>query len=253
VALTDEIVSSSALEGVPSALAAARDGIDALLRDRGLRRTSPALTAESLLRGAAASAQLEGSGTDLDQLRSGGADSVASSAARLNAGLLALVPVVTRSPLQALARMHTLAATGSVPEHQLGRPRAGEGSAQRLQALAAALRAPAGVPAVSLAAVAHAEVAAYQPFDGSNGLVARALERLILVARGVDPASVLVPEAGHLAMSAGYESALAGYAGGTALGRRQWLLHCAQALTSAAELSPLHDPGREGKDARPRG
>ena len=30
-----------ALEGVPSALAAARDGIDAVLRDRGLRRTAP--------------------------------------------------------------------------------------------------------------------------------------------------------------------------------------------------------------------
>ncbi len=28
------------LEGVPSAFAATRDGIDALLRDRGLRRTS---------------------------------------------------------------------------------------------------------------------------------------------------------------------------------------------------------------------
>jgi hypothetical protein len=246
VALTDEILATMALEGVPSAVAAARDGIDALLRDRGLRRTSPGLTAESLLRGAAASAQLEGSGTDLDQLRRGEADTVASSAARLNAGLLALVPVVTRSPLQALARMHTLAAAGSVAQHQLGRPRAGDGAAQRLQALAAALLAPAGVPAVSLAAVAHAEVAAYQPFDGGNGLVARALERLILVARGVDPASILVPEAGHLAMSAGYRSALAAYAGGTARGRRQWLLHCAQALTLGAELSPLHYP-------RPRG
>ena len=30
-----------ALEGVPSAYAAARDGIDVMLRDRGLRRTSP--------------------------------------------------------------------------------------------------------------------------------------------------------------------------------------------------------------------
>ena len=32
-----------------------------MLRDRGLRRTSPELTAESLLRGAHASAVLEGS------------------------------------------------------------------------------------------------------------------------------------------------------------------------------------------------
>lgn len=239
MALTDEIVASIALEGVPSALAAARDGVDALLRDRGLRRTSSQLTVESLLRGAAASAQLEGSGTDLDQLRRGEADLIASSAARLNAGLLALVPVVTRAPLQALARMHTLAAAGAVADHQLGRPRAGDGSAERLRALADALRAPAGVPAVALAAVAHAEVAAFQPFDGYNGLVARALERLVLVARGVDPASVLVPEAAHLAVAGDYLSSLAGYAGGTAQGRRRWLLHCAETVTLAAELSPL--------------
>jgi len=54
------------LEGVPSAFAATRDGIDALLRDRGLRRTTPDLTTESLLRGAHASAVLEGSDSSLD-------------------------------------------------------------------------------------------------------------------------------------------------------------------------------------------
>jgi hypothetical protein len=238
--LADEIVTSAALEGVPSALASARDGVDALLRDRGLRRTTAELTVESLLRGAAASARLDGSATDLDQLRRGEGDGLASSAARLNAGLLALVPVVTRSPLQALARLHTLAASTSVPDDRLGRPRTGDGSARRLQALAAALLDPAGVPAIALAAVAHAEVAAYQPFDGCNGLVGRALERLVLVARGVDPASVLVPEAGHLALSAGYPRALEGYATATPAGRRIWLLHCAAAVTLGAELSPLH-------------
>ena len=39
------------LEGVGSAFAAARDGIDVMLRDRGLRRTTPDTTGESLLRG----------------------------------------------------------------------------------------------------------------------------------------------------------------------------------------------------------
>jgi hypothetical protein len=238
--LVDEIVTMTALEGVPSALAAARDGVDALLRDRGLRRSTAETAVESLLRGAAASATLDGSTTDVDQLRRGEGDWVAASAARLNAGVLALVPVVVRSPLQALARLHTLAAAGSVPDDQLGRPRAGDGSAQRLQALAGALLAPSGVPAIALAAVAHAEVAAYQPFDGCNGLVGRALERLILVARGVDPASVLVPEAGHLTLSGAYLPALEGYAGATPAGRREWLLHCAEAVTLAAELSPLH-------------
>ena len=40
----DPLSRLASLEGVPSAYAAARDGIDALLRDRGLRRTSPETT-----------------------------------------------------------------------------------------------------------------------------------------------------------------------------------------------------------------
>jgi hypothetical protein len=237
--LADDIETYAALEAVPSALAAARDGVDALLSDRGLRRTTPEMTSEALLRGAAASARLEGSGTDLDDLRNGRGDDLASAAARLNAGLLALVPVVGRSPLQVLARLHTLAASGLVPQHQLGRPRAADGAAQRLQALSAALLAPVRSPAMAVACVAHAEIAAYGPFESCNGLVGRALERLILVARGVDPGSVLVPEAGHLALGATYRTRLAGYASGTAPARREWLLHSAEAFTLAAELSPL--------------
>ena len=58
---TDPLAQLVSLEGVPSAYAAARDGIDVMLRDRGLRRTSPETTGESLLRGAHASAVLEGS------------------------------------------------------------------------------------------------------------------------------------------------------------------------------------------------
>ena len=53
---SDPLAALERLEGVPSSYAATRDGIDALLRDRGLRRTSPEQTTESLLRGARASA-----------------------------------------------------------------------------------------------------------------------------------------------------------------------------------------------------
>jgi hypothetical protein len=111
-ALDDPLARLAALEGVASAMAASRDGIDALLRDRGLRRTSPELTGESLLRGAHASAVLDGSASSLDDLRSGSPDPVAGAALRVSTGLLALVPVLTRSPRQALARLHTLAAKG---------------------------------------------------------------------------------------------------------------------------------------------
>ena len=56
----DPLAWLASLEGVPSAFAAARDGIDVVLRDRGLRRTSPETTAESLLRGAHASRRAGG-------------------------------------------------------------------------------------------------------------------------------------------------------------------------------------------------
>ena len=68
------------LEGVPSAFAGARDGIDVVLRDRGLRRTSPEMTAESLLRGAHASGVLEGSGSTLGEVRDGQGDEIAADA-----------------------------------------------------------------------------------------------------------------------------------------------------------------------------
>lgn len=235
----DVFEADAALEGVPSALAAARDGIDAILRDRGLRTTTSQLAAEALLAGAAASATLDGSQTDLDALRDGGGDEIAMSAARLNAGLLAMVPVIGRSPVQAFARLHTLAASGHVPDAELGRPRPGSDAAARLQRLAAALATPTQAPALAVAAIAHAEFACAEPFEAFNEMVGRAVERLVLVARGIDRSCVLVPEAGHLAMRDSYRDALALYAEGMPEGRRQWLLYAAEAATAALEFSPV--------------
>ena len=47
--VSDPFITAAQLEGVPSAYAATRDGIDSLLRDRGLRRSTPDDTARSLL------------------------------------------------------------------------------------------------------------------------------------------------------------------------------------------------------------
>jgi len=228
------------LEGVASAMAASRDGIDALLRDRGLRRTTPELTAESLLRGAHASGVLAGSQAPLDVVRSGTGDPAAQAAVRVSAELLGLVPVLTEAPLQALARLHTLAGAGELPEEQLGRPRS-EAAAQRLADLARLLVAGTRAPALVEAAVVHPELATLEPFGARDGLVARAAERLVLVARGVDPASLVVPEAGHLRLRAAYESNLRGYREGGRAGVHAWLLYAAEAYASGAEASPLRD------------
>lgn len=226
------------LEGVPSAYAAARDGIDVVLRDRGLRRTSPETTAESLLRGAQASAALEGSASSLAEVRAGGGDEVARDAVRLSTELLSLVPTLRTSPLQALARLHAVAASGSLDADRLGRPRDAD-AADRLRGLADLLTARTEAPALLVAAVVHADLATAAPFASHNGVVARAAERLVLVARGVDEKSLVVPEAAHLALRPAYESNLRGYAAGGRAGVHAWLLYAAEAYAAAAEASPL--------------
>jgi hypothetical protein len=224
---TDVFAFVAQLEGVPSALAAARDSIDVLLRDRGLRRTGPGLTTESLLRGARASAALEGEGYD------------ETGPVRLSTELLGLLPVWRRSPLQALARMHTLVARGEVDDADLGRPVQG---ADRLADLASRVTTTTAAPGLAVAAIVHAEVAATQAFVGGNGLVARAAERLVIVERAVDPASVTVPEAGHLAAAPAYAATLEAYRAGDQQAVQQWLLHCADAYARGAEVSPLAGP-----------
>ncbi|HEU5038397.1 MAG TPA: oxidoreductase [Nocardioides sp.] len=234
---SDPLSRLASLEGVPSAYAASRDGIDVMLRDRGLRRTSPETTAESLLRGAHASAVLEGSASSLAEVRDGAGDEIATDAVRVSTELLALSPSLLRTPLQALARIHALAAAGQ-PEEQRGRPRDGA-AADRLRGVGELLTAPTSAPALLVAAVVHAELATAAPFASHNGIVARAAERLVLVARGVDEKSLVVPEAGHLALRAAYESNLRGYAGGGAAGVHAWLLYAAEAYAAGAEASPL--------------
>ncbi len=234
----DPLAWLTSLEGVPSAYVAARDGIDVMLRDRGLRRTSPETTAESLLRGAHASAVLEGSGSSLAEVRAGEGDAVAADAVRVSSELLALVPALGRTPLQALARVHTLASAGSLPEDERGRPR-DAAAAERLRALATLLTAETAAPALVVAAVVHADLATSAPFASHNGVVARAAERLVLVARGVDEKSLVVPEAGHLALREAYESNLRGYRDGGEAGVHSWLLYAAEAYAAGAEASPL--------------
>ena len=229
----DPLAWLSDLEGVPSAFAATRDGIDVLLRDRGLRRTTPAQTAESLLLGAHASAVLGGSASSQEEVRAGAGDGVALAALRLSSEMLALAPVLARSPVQAFARLHVLAGGA-------GAPASTEGS-DRLRALSRTLLATKA-PALLVAAVAHADLVTARPFGDLDGLVARAVERLVLVSRGVDPASLVVPEAGHLALRAAYESNLRGYRDGGRAGVHSWLLYAAEAQAKGAELSPLHQP-----------
>jgi hypothetical protein len=232
----EDLAGVEGLEGVGSAYAAVRDGIDSMLRDRGLRQTSPELTTEALLRGAHATAVLEGSGSSLDEVRAGTGDEVAQGALRVSVELLGLAPVFGRSPAQALARLHALATTGEVPDDERGRPRDAESAARLHESLRVL---DSDRPALITAALLHGELRCGAPFAGANGIVARAAERLVLVSSGVDAKALVVPEAGHLALRPAYESNLRAYAEGGRPGLRAWLLYCAEAYAAGAEASPL--------------
>ena len=207
------------MEGVASAFAATRDGIDSLLRDRGLRKTDPSVTAESLARGAAASGELDGLDAPLP----------------LYAELVALAPTLASQPLQGFARLHVLAAKGTAPDDELGRPRDADGAAA-LRDIASLITAPANISTLVVAAIVHAEIVTRAPFASHNGIIARASERALLIAKGVDPTSLTVPEAGHLQLRPQYESNLIGYANGAT---HAWLLYAAEAFSAGANASPL--------------
>lgn len=232
----DPFAAVARLEGVPSAVRAARDAIDTVLRDRGHRPVGPRVTSESLLRGAIASARLDGSRSAAATVRAGGGDPIARSAVRLSTELLGLLPAWQSAPLQALARLHAIAAAGTVAEPELGRPVLPAGAA-RLATLARSLTTPTDAPGMVVAAVVHAEVVAAGAFASHNRMIARAAERLSLVSSGVDPASVTVPEAGHLAAGDSYRSALDGYRAGDRAHVHGWLLQAIRDYASGAEAA----------------
>jgi hypothetical protein len=220
------------LPGVAVSVAEARAAVDALLGNRALRRRSADVSAESSVRGAWASAVLAGSTAGLGDVRAGQAsgDVVVQGALRAQGALGELSDVWTRAPRQALARLHALAAADLVEPEALGRPSAG---AQRLDTLAAVLAATSA-PAVVVAGIVHGEILSLDAFAPASGIVARAAVRLTLIARGLDPKSLVVVEAGHLELRADYASALDAYRTGEPAGIAQWLRHCAAAVGAGA-------------------
>ena len=72
---------------------------------------------------------------------------------------------------------------------------------------------------------------------------------MVLVARGVDAKSLIVPEAGHLALRGAYESNLAAFRDRGQPGVHAWLLYATEAYAAGAEASPL----RRGPEVFPGG
>jgi hypothetical protein len=202
------------LPGVRDAADAARAAVDRLLRHKVLRRESAGVSTESALRGARASAALEGVDVPLADLRSGAVeDPVVQGALRVSAGLGNMVETWPRAPGQVLARLHVLAAADLADAAALGRP------------------APHAGPRLSgLLALVTGGTAAT-----ADGVVARAAGRLTGITRGLDPKAVSVPEVGFAELGrTSYAEALAGYASGEPQGVAGWLVHCCRATEHGA-------------------
>ncbi|WP_433499230.1 oxidoreductase [Sphaerimonospora sp. CA-214678] len=246
--MSDPLAVIADLPGVPEAVQQAREATDRLYRHRVLRRRSPEVSAESALRGARASAALEGVDVPLQALRLGeAADAVPQGALRVSAELGRLGPTWRSAPRQVLARLHALAAAGLMADP--GRPRTvpttadplglgpapgPEETAVRMSALAGLLSAATKAPALVLAAIVHAELAVLRPFGVADGLVARAAGRLTLVEHGLDPKSLIAVEVGHLELGDAYTAGLRAYLAGTADGVGEWIRHCAEAVVVGA-------------------
>ena len=279
-ALRASLAALTRLPGVAEAAEAAREACTRLRFHEALRRRIPEAAAESRVRGSRASAALEGASLPVDVVRDRvrGAspwpqgpdpvDAVVRAATRVTSETESLTGLVFSAPLQVVARLHVAAMSGQLPDDQVGRPRRdGETVRElvdlgqvlpaavvdaRLAALAALLTAPRdGVPVVVLAGLAHAEIATVRPFVRGNGLVARALERVVVRAGGLDPTGVAVPEVGHLGSGTGapaYLGALTAYATGGSPGVALWLRQCADAVVAgAAEGEAICEAVRAGR------
>lgn len=207
--MSDPLAALARRPGIAEAAAAGLAELDSLTWRRDVRAKAAEVARSSLERGARDSAAIDGA--DVVAPDTSPMGRVLAGAIAATAEVPSLVPVWGRAPAQALARLHTLAASTFVPEHELGRPRSGDEADDplsigavppasevpaRLAALTGVAASPA--PAVLVAAIVHAELMALRPFSWGSGIVARAAVRLVLAERSVDPSCFSIPERGML-------------------------------------------------------
>ena len=224
------------LPGIALAADQARDALSRAHRHRANLRGWPVTAAEAALRAARASSVLDGGPLQVDEQAT--SDPILAGALRvaqaLEGGETNLVAVWQRAPLQALARLHTLAAADQVDEDRLGRPRSDAEVGPRLRLLADIVSGGTRVPVPVVAAVTHGELLTLAPFGSADGVVARAVSRLVTIAGGLDPHGLGVPEVTWMRRAADYRDAARGFAAGTQEGVAAWLKFCCRALQDGA-------------------
>ena len=251
-----ELPDLTSLPGVQAGVEAARTAVTALRGHPALRRGREQVAAAAAVRAARASAALDGAPLALDR-GDVGADAVAgprpadprpadpgpadpgpadprlAGALRVAASLVELKPVWQRAPLQAMARLHVLAAADLAAADLLGRPRADPGIGPRLAALAEVVAA-APWPAPVMVAVVHGELLVLRPFGSADGVVARAAARLAMMTSGLDPDGLGVPEVAYLRSGPRYREAAQEFTSAGQRGLTAWVLLVCDALVAGA-------------------
>ncbi|HTY29364.1 MAG TPA: oxidoreductase [Mycobacterium sp.] len=236
--MTDLLAPLLELPGVPEAAEAAREALARAHRHRTNLRNWPVTAAESAVRGARSSSAIDGGAVQLDASGAEPNDPVLAGALRvgqaLEGGTTALVGVWQRAPLQALARLHALAAADLIDEDSLGRPRQNPEVAARLDLVTRLATGASSAPAPVLASVAHGELLSLAPFGTGDGVVARAVSRLVTMATGLDPHGLGVPEVYWMRRADEYRAASEAFASGSPDAVGAWLLMCCRALEDGA-------------------
>ncbi|GAA1264925.1 hypothetical protein GCM10009634_05320 [Saccharothrix xinjiangensis] len=237
--VTDPLAPLLDLPGVPEAVDSAREAVFQVHRHRVNLRGWATTAAEASVRAARASAAIDGGPVEIP---ADGAvtDPVLAGSLRVAEALGVLLPTWQRAPLQALARLHVLAAADLDPDP--GRPRLVPGVSERLDLLARLVTGGTSVPGPLVVAVVHGELMSLSPFATTNGVVARAAARLTAIATGLDPKSLGVPEVMCLRRRDDYAAALHAFSTGDPEGVRQWLLfHCRTLEAGAREARGIAD------------
>lgn len=231
----DPLAPLADLPGVAEAAEEAREALGRAHRHRTNLRGWPSSAAEAALRAARASSVLDGGAL---QLSDDGTDPVLAGALRVSeaveGGATALVGVWQRAPLQAIARLHALAAADIADDDRLGRPRTDADVGTRLALLADILTGGTRASAPVLAAVVHGELLTLAPFGVADGVVARAASRLVTITTGLDPHGLGVPEVYWMRQSGDYAAAARGFSSGTPDGLTAWILLSCRALHAGA-------------------
>jgi hypothetical protein len=232
--MTDPLMPLLELDGVAAAVKSAQDAVFAVHRLPANLRGGSATAAEASVRAARVSAAIEGGDPEIPAEGSV-TDPLLTGALRVAGAAESLLPTWRRAPLQALARTHVLAAADLVDDTgSLGRPRPDEGVGSRLELLAQLVTGATKAPGPLLTAVVHGELLTLRPFGSADGVVARAAARLTMIASGLDPKGLTVPEVACFRRVQRYAAVSEGFAGGTPDGMREWVLFCCEAIEAGA-------------------